>query len=71
VSPPAFTISMARAHARRPLALEITMFLVLDWAPEAKAGSTADPSINALRVKPGFSFGILQDPLSPEKVTVA
>src|ERR1039457_6110902 len=52
VSPPAFRISMARAQARSPLALE--MMTVLEVWAEAipSAGSKAEPNITALRLIP-------------------
>ena len=52
VSPPAFRTSMARAQARSPLALEMTMVLEV-WAEAMpSAGSKAEPSMTALRLIP-------------------
>ena len=56
VSPPAVRISMARAQARSPLALEMTMVFEV-WAEAIpSAGSKAEPSMTALRLISLFIF---------------
>src|ERR1700722_13081292 len=52
VSPPAFRTSMARAVARNPFALEMTIFLEVCAGAAASAGSIAEPSMSALLVNP-------------------